>query len=131
MAFELEVAKWVSGVKVDMDQAFQGLAIELARRIIMRTPVSSGEARGAWQAGVNAVPSGDTPLDPTGAATLARVTAVIRTARAGDVIFLVNSAGHIHALEFGKSDQAPAGMVRVTLVEAQAIARGVVARLRQ
>ncbi|SDJ34278.1 Bacteriophage HK97-gp10, putative tail-component [Bradyrhizobium sp. Rc2d] len=131
MTFRLEIANWVSRVKVDMDEAFRGLALEVARRIIERTPVESGNARGAWVAAVNGMPTaGDPPDDTDGAATLARIAAVIATAKVGDTIFIANNADYAHALEFGKSDQSPGGMVRVTLMEAQAIAGQVVAKLR-
>ena len=80
-------------------------------------------------AGVNNRPTGDTPLDPDGAATLARIAAVINTAKVGDVIYLSNSANYAYALEMGRSEMAPAGMVRVTLVELQSIANAVAARL--
>lgn len=131
MTFKLEIEKWVSKVKVDMNEAFRGLALEIARRIIQRTPVASGNARGNWVASVNAAPpNGDGPDDTDGAATLARIAAAIATAKVGDVIYISNGADYIHALEWGASDQAPGGMVRVTLVEAQGIAAAVVAKLR-
>lgn len=131
MTFRLEIDRWVSRVKVDMDEAFRGLAFEVAKRIINRTPVASGNAKGNWAAAVNAVPAlGDGPDDIDGTATLARIAAVIATARVGDVIYIANNADYAHALEWGASDQAPGGMVRVTLVEAQAIAGQVVAKLR-
>lgn len=130
MTFRLEIDRWVSKVKVDMDEAFRGLALEVARRIINRTPVASGNAKGNWVAAVNAAPPrGDGPDDTDGAATLARIAAVIATAKVGDVIYISNNADYAHALEWGASDKAPSGMVRVTLVEAQAIAGQVVAKL--
>ncbi|WP_338832333.1 hypothetical protein [Bradyrhizobium sp. 27S5] len=117
-------------IRVDVDKAFRALALETARRVIERTPVRSGKARGAWMAGVNSIPTGEAPLDKDGAATLARIEAAIAGAKAGDTIYLVNGADHAWALEYGKSDQAPAGMVRVTLIESQVIANEVVATLR-
>jgi len=133
MSFTLEIAKWVEKAKANADQAFRGLALEMARRIIERTPVASGNAKGAWAAGVNGIPaSGDhLPDDKDGTATLARIAAVIATAKAGDVIHLANGTNYAWALEWGSSEQAPAGMVRVTLMERQAIANAVVARLRK
>jgi hypothetical protein len=128
--FTLEIEKWVQKVKDGADEAFRRLALEMARRIIQRTPVATGAARGAWQAGVNAVPTGKTPLDTNGAATLARIAAAIRTAKVGDVIYIVNGADYAYALEMGRSEQAPAGMVRVTLLESQSIANGVAGKLR-
>lgn len=130
MTFKLEIAQWVSKVQGDLDEVFRGLALEMARRIIDRTPYDSGNAKGAWVAAVNAMPAtGDTPDDTGGAATLARIVAAITTAKVGDVIYLANNADYAHALEFGKSEQAPAGMVRVTLMERQAIANQVAAKL--
>jgi hypothetical protein len=130
MAFELEVSRWVEKVQGNMDEAFRRLAFQLARKIVERTPVKTGAARGGWQAGVNAIPSGDTAADPGGEATLARIAAVIATAKVGDVIYISNGQPHILRLEHGWSEQSPAGMVKVTLVEAQSIANRVAAGLR-
>ena len=128
MTFTLDVANWVQKAQANMDQAFRGLALEMARKIIERTPVESGNARGAWVAGVNSVPAaGDPPDDRDGAATLAKIAPVIATAKAGDTIHLANNSDYGWALEFGHSEKAPAGMVRVTLMERQAIAQRVVA----
>ncbi len=127
MAFELEIARWVEKAKANADLAFQELALEMARRIVERTPIDTSNARGAWAAGVNARPaSGDfLPNDnPMG-----RIAAVVRTARAGDVIWIVNGVDYAWKLEMGGSDQRPQGMLRVTLLERNAIARDVVAKL--
>lgn len=127
--FELQISNWVNKVKASVDEAFRGLVLEMAKRIIERTPVKTGYARGQWMAAVNAMPVGTLPADPDGVATLARIAAVVATAKVGDVIYLVNGADYSAALEYGRSEQAPAGMVRVTIMEAPAIAKQVTAKL--
>lgn len=132
MSFELDVAKWVSKVKVDMDQAFRELALEMARRIIERTPVRSGNLRGAWRAGLNSMPVVDdraTPDDRDGSATLAWIKAVIDQAKVGDAIYIANGAAYAAKMEFGSSTTEARGMIRLTVLESQAIANEVVANL--
>ena len=118
-------------VKDNAVKSVADLALEMAKHIIQRTPFDTGNAKGAWVAGVNSVPTaGETPNDEGGAATLARIAAVINTAKVGDVHTCVNGANYAAALEYGRSEQAPAGMVRVTLLKSQSIANTVAGKLR-
>ena len=84
----------------------------LAREIVPATPVATGLARGNWRPSLNAPSTRPlTFLDPTGAATIARIIAVSRSYRLGDTIFIVNRVPYIGDLNRGSSPQAPAGFV--------------------
>lgn len=116
--FSADVSAWVQKAKGNMDAAVRNVAIEAAERIVDRTPILNGEARGGWKAGINSfVPTPTGRLDKTGAETLGTIRADLANAKAGDVIFITNHEPHIVALEHGLSDQAPAGMVTVTAKE--------------
>lgn len=81
-----------------------------------------GRFKGNWQVSVNKQPVGETGLiDPSGTATLAAGAAVASGVKAGDVIYLQNNVPYAIPLEYGWSSQAPAGMVRVTVVRFQQI----------
>ena len=70
---------------------------EIADRIVIRTPVLTGFARGNWRPSLNApAPDPVTILDPTGQATIARIKAIAQTFRVGSTFFLVNRAERWH-----------------------------------
>lgn len=111
------------------------------------TPVDTGFARSSWDGGVGAIPNNPAAGSPEEAE--ARTLAAIATAKAGDTIYLSNNAPYIGVLEYGGypqpvkrgtrnkqasgftqfeiksvggySYQAPRGMVRVVLAQAQAV----------
>jgi hypothetical protein len=87
-------------------------------RLVDRTPVDTGRARGGWQVEVGTKP--DTPtgqIDPAGEATKARGGIAIARSEAGDVVFITNVVEYIEYLEHGHSQQAPNGMLEVTVNE--------------
>ena len=99
----------VSGVA----QTLEEIAIAVAEDLVPATPVLTGFARANWRPALNApatVPV--TALDPTGSATIAKITAVAKRARVGDTIFIVNNAAYIGALNAGSSPQAPPRFVQ-------------------
>lgn len=120
--FALDVAKWVEKAKGRQDIVVRKVCLEIFRRVIMRTPVKTGRARGNWQCAIGDVPAGTIELnDADGSATVSAVDAVVANVKAGDVIYLVNNVPYILKLENGSSKQAPAGMVGMTLTEFGAV----------
>lgn len=124
MTFSGDIGKFKKKTERAAEMVFRGTAIDLSRRVIMRTPVDEGTARGNWQMGVNKIPVGvlDT-TDKSGAKTIETVNAEIGKFKLGDSLFLINNLPYIGALEDGHSDQRPAGMVKVSIVEYQAIVK--------
>lgn len=113
------------------DEVIRGTLLDMTRRVIMRTPVGDpsqwqspappgyvgGTARGNWQASINQPEQGILPrADEGGNATLADAQPAIEAA-SGNVYYLVNNIEYILPLENGWSNQAPAGMARITLRE--------------
>lgn len=93
-------------------------AIEVGDRIVHRTPVKTGRARRNWVATLGA-PSNYAlnEFDKNGAMTVARIRQVLEAFKLGEVIFIANRVDYALGLEYGRSRQAPNGMVRVTVVE--------------
>lgn len=83
--------------------------------IVKATPVDTGQARGGWVIGRSEVewPSGE--LDPDGDATIARGIAALEGIHHWANVVISNGEPHIVALEYGHSNQAPVGIVRVVL----------------
>lgn len=92
------------------------------REVIEKSPVDTGRFRGNWQPAIGAAPAGTLEtVDPSGAATIAKIEAVAATMDAGDVAYLANNLPYAQRLEDGWSKQAPQGMVRLSVQRWQPI----------
>lgn len=126
-----QVAEVNAKLRRRLDKLAQGLFLEADRRIVMRTPVKTGRARGNWMLSEGA-PAGTTrdTLDPTGEAAIAEGVTFSKGIRIGGVFFIVNSLPYIYALEHGSSKQAPQGMARLTAEEIQALADNLISQIK-
>lgn len=117
MSFYLDLRRFTDKTERLMTIIPRKVALEVFSRVVMRTPVDTGRARGNWQAGVGTPPVGET--DRTGAsAALEQIAAEVESWDAENVaIYLVNNLPYIVALEDGHSGQAPQGMVKISLSE--------------
>lgn len=123
MTFSADLSKFVQKAKGNVDQAVRDITVEVAQRLVERTPVESGTARGNWTASIGGFTAAATGNpDKDGADTVAHITEAVAGAKAGDVVFITNTLPYIRELEHGSSKQAPAGMVSVTVAEFTAIA---------
>ena len=131
--FSLDISRWVERSKGNADLVVRKVALEVLTRVVMMSPVDTGRFRGNWTVSIGSVDSsvsaedksrvlgaivpasGD--VDPSGGATIARGSAVIPGASAGQSIFITNNLPYARRLEHGWSKQAPAGMVRVVVQE--------------
>ena len=114
------------------------IALEVFRRVILKTPVDTGRARGNWMCTI-AVPAeaiaqgedwfkGQTigDFDKSGRETIQAAADEVMAWNPREVaVFLTNNLPYIERLENGWSKQAPAGMVAITIAEFDGIASGV------
>jgi len=118
--FSLDVSKWCGKSLDRIDIVSRKIALEMFRRVILRTPVDTGRARGNWQSTVGAPAFGTLEeTDKSGRAAIARATTACLAWKtvSGASILLTNNLPYIERLEHGHSKQAPAGMVAVTVAE--------------
>lgn len=101
-----------------------GLAIRLYSGIIRRTPVDTGRARGNWIINLGDVTNEMTEQFSNSRAEDQRlITDGLAKLRQlaqrgiGQVIYIFNNVWYILELENGSSEQAPLGMVQVTMAE--------------
>ncbi len=117
-SFELDIQRFVDKAKGNTTLVVRKIALDVFKRVIMKTPVDLGRAKGSWQCAIGSIPAGTVELnDKTGAATISKMTAVAMGLKAGEIIYLISNLEYIRPLEFGHSKQAPGGMVRTTLQE--------------
>lgn len=114
--FALQVNRFVQKAKKRQDEAVRKIALELYQKIVIKTPVDTGRARANWAVGLNRMPASTTSKTQWRAVKKAAEDLMKRIV-AGDIIYITNNLDYIIYLEQGTSQQAPAGMVAVTLRE--------------
>lgn len=114
MTFSADMGKFTNKAEKAMEKVFRGTALSLFSRIVIRTPVDTGRLRNNWQVSLRGFPSGElySPINPSG---------TIDQAELGDTIYISNNLPYAGVIENGSSDQAPQGMMRITIVEFQSI----------
>lgn len=111
----------------NMEEVFRRVMIEIGTTVIRLSPVDTGRFRGNWQFTVDAPASASLDnLDPDGHDTIARLVAEVQHLSYGQTAYLVNNLIYSIPLEYGHSDQAPKGMVRITRDRFQQIVEQVV-----
>ena len=138
-SFAADISAFVKKANGNVERVVKKIIFDLGTRIVMRSPVGDGSLwqspppkgyvggrfRANWQYGYGEMPSGDLPdIDSTGAASTLRITTGLAEKPAAGLHYLVNNLPYAKRLEDGWShNQAPAGMVGVTVVEFQDIVK--------
>ena len=124
--FQHWVGEMVRGVEQDMvPTLLRKVTFDFLRKVIKRTPVDTGRARAGWTVWLD---KQGKPVNITADAPNADNRSISEGRAASDFkeklgrgsvqwITVVNGVRYIVFLEFGGSDQAPAGMVRITIRE--------------
>lgn len=121
--FELDISKFVEKAKGNVDQVIRRAALDIFRRVVIKSPVDTGRFKSNWQVAINSVPTGLAPGSEPGKekynteVAFERINTGLLLAKSGDVLWLVNNLSYARRLEYGWSDQAPKGMVRLTILE--------------
>jgi hypothetical protein len=126
--FEQEVAAFEAEMQAELKAGSDAMARDTFTRIVERTPHRSGSAKLSWRMKRNGVDPTVTELGPFQAmgAEAAGQLALLQLAELGnydpmrDDLVISNSLGYADDLESGSSDQAPRGMVAVTVAEVEA-----------
>jgi hypothetical protein len=122
-----DVTRTIAVLRSKHNRLMRALVLETTSRLVRRTPVDTGRARGGWQVTTGA-PSAQAieRLDTAGAAPIAEAVAVPIVP--GGTTYIVNNVVYINELEHGSSKQAPLGMVAITAAEIQPLADQIASR---
>lgn len=124
--FELSISAFAERAKVHADVAVRQVVLELATRIINRSPVDTGRFRGNWRVSNHYAVNGTLDrLDKTGEATLAEISQALEAGKFSRRWVISNNMPYGPALERGHSKQRPIGFVGVTVMEFAGIVDGV------
>lgn len=121
-SFAESLAAFAQQTKEAIDDVFREVVIEIGTSVIRLSPVDTGRFKGNWQFTVGA-PSNQSidTFDKAGHETIATMVAEVSKLETGQVAYIVNNLVYGVPLEYGHSDQAPAGMVQITLARFQQI----------
>lgn len=116
--FSLQLGQFIEKTKADGDKVLRQATLSMLNGVVKRSPVDTGRFRGNWQTTVGNPASGDLDTeDKSGGATLTAGVTAVAGAQMGDTTYIVNNLPYARRLEDGYSDQAPQGMVKLTVNE--------------
>lgn len=123
--FVLDISAWAAKAEADVNTVLRGVAMELGARLVARTPVDTGRAKANWRGAAGRPDT--TAIQGEGKLSVSTATGIAVSnvtgaagkwnAREHKSFYVTNALPYMRRLEYGWSVQAPAGMVRVTLVE--------------
>lgn len=123
--FAVKLNKYALGLPEEkLSQVVRKVSLQALARIVLRTPVDTGRARGNWQVTIDGTPAKGTvqALDKDGTRTVVAGGKEIAQAKPFGVVYITNNLPYIEPLENGHSKQAPpGGIVRITAQEMQAV----------
>ncbi|WP_137107761.1 HK97 gp10 family phage protein [Azospirillum argentinense] len=100
-----------------MDDLTKRLALAIYNGVVMKTPVATGMARANWQILVHGDQVAVREVGDHSAEDLAQLSS-FKVVGQGKIL-IANGVSYIKALEYGHSQKAPEGMVRVTMAEVE------------
>lgn len=130
MGFEIDLRAFAKKAMENADKVTRGTVGDIVAELDRRSPVGDpsywkhpappgykpGLFRGNWQMGVDSNPSvAISRIDPAGAATVAENIAAIPAKAFGHTYYITNNVPYAYRLEYGWSQQAPAGVVGLTV----------------
>lgn len=112
MSFSADIKKATEKYKKGYNDVVNISLFKLSRSVVFMTPVDEGRAQGNWFASLN---SFNNQISNDTGPQFAQIENITDEA-AGSTFYLVNNLPYIGKLEFeGHSNQAPSGMVRVSI----------------
>lgn len=116
MSFALDVSKFVEKAKKNPEKVMRQVSIKLFSAIIKASPVDTGRFRMNWMASGGTPASGITDsTDKSGNTATGNATSFVLKSADWHEFTLTNNLPYAQRLEYGWSQQAPAGMVRTNV----------------
>ena len=118
--FAADLRKFAERTNKSLDDTCRGVAIKWFSSTVMSTPVDTGRLRGNWLVSQGSPITAELArFDKSGSIVQGEI--VQSVGGVGTVNYLVNNLPYAERIEFGWSNQAPSGMVRVNFARIKAI----------
>ena len=131
MSFTLDIKNFVEKAKKNPETVARQVSFKLFSAVIKASPVDTGRFRMNWQAAGAVAPSGVIDgTDKGGAAAIGDAASYIFAASDWNEFTLTNNLPYAERLEYGWSNQAPQGMVRVNVARFNTLLEEEAAKVR-
>jgi hypothetical protein len=117
--FSIDLTRW--GVSLEKEQApkfIRKIALDLLRKVTMKSPVDTGRFRANWMVGIGG--ADETTTDSTVNDAMMRGAIILSAYRDLKQIHLSNNLSYAAELEHGRSMQAPLGVAEISVEEIEA-----------
>mgnify|MGYP001185119766 FL=1 len=117
--FSIDLTRW--GTSLEKEQAPQfirKIALELLKKVTMKSPVDTGRFRANWMVGIGG--ADETTTDSTVNDAMMRGSIVLTGYKTLKQIHISNNLPYAAALEHGHSQQAPLGVADISVAEIEA-----------
>lgn len=117
--FSIDLTRW--GTSLEKEQApnfIRKIALELLKKVTMKSPVDTGRFRANWMVGIGG--ADETTTENTVNDAMMRGSVVLTAYRALKQIHISNNLPYAAALEHGHSQQAPLGVAEISVAEIEA-----------
>jgi len=117
--FSIDLTRW--GTSLEKEQApnfIRKIALELLKKVTMKSPVDTGRFRANWMVGIGG--ADETTTENTVNDSMMRGSIVLAAYRALKQIHISNNLPYAAALEHGHSQQAPLGVAEISVAEIEA-----------
>lgn len=123
---EKGVSEFMRLVNTAHDDILNDATKRVSNSLVRRSPVDTGEYLGEWDADVGALPADKENGLGKRASTRRRLQgeAEIGRLHMGDTVFFTNNDPVAERIEFGYSDKAPQGVMRITARQWRKLVRG-------
>jgi hypothetical protein len=115
MAFTIPLGQLTEKIKADIDTMVRKATFTVFSKVVLKSPVDTGRFRANWNASFGA--PNYTTTESTNQQRGADEAARAATLPLGGIVYFANSLPYAQRLENGYSQQAPAGMVRLSAIE--------------
>jgi len=117
--FSIDLTRW--GTSLEKEQAPQfirKIALELLKKVTMKSPVDTGRFRANWMVGIGG--ADETTTENTVNDAMMRGSIVLTGYKTLKQIHISNNLPYAAALEHGHSQQAPLGVAEISVAEIEA-----------
>ena len=122
--FSIDLTRW--GTSLEKEQApnfIRKIALELLKKVTMKSPVDTGRFRANWMVGIGGADEATVDTEeklPHGSpspSAMARALGVVSEYKTLKQIHISNNLDYAAGLEHGSSKQAPLGVLEVSIEE--------------
>ena len=117
--FSIDLTRW--GTSLEKEQAPQfirKIALDLLKKITVKSPVKTGRFKANWMTGIGG--ADETTTESTVDDAVMRGSIILSAYRDLKQIHLSNNLPYAAALEHGHSQQAPLGVAEISVAEIEA-----------